>query len=149
MNNVLVVKEHFDEEFMEVYMLSPDDKKAAEQAKALFLADVEEEKRESPSFDENNTWWDDTGAYGQIAWDFGKATYDVTNAEKLPERIGVEHPAYFKSDEPEFIGQFMDVFEDFLEKHKDELTDQDGVILTGSKYDELASQIKTLINNWK
>lgn len=59
-------------------------------------------------------------------------------------------------DKPEFIGQLIDVFEDFLdekgivieneEREGDE--DEDEAIIYGSDYDEIADGIREIISRW-
>ncbi len=61
-----------------------------------------------------------------------------------------------ENDRPEFLGQIMDVFEDFLEAkgvhlpdtRKKECGDDHVVILTGSDYDSLSSKISQMMVNW-
>ena len=59
------------------------------------------------------------------------------------------------SDLPEFIGQMIDVFEDFLEERDIELSnedraqDPDAAIIYGDDYDTLQSGIESILKNWK
>lgn len=77
--NVLVVHELYDEEVVEVYQLSNDQQKAQKQARQMFLTDVAIEKSENGFVDEDSTYWDDFGQFGQIVWRDGRrATYHVT-----------------------------------------------------------------------
>lgn len=86
-HNVLVVKEHYDDEEVEVFDLSDDEKKAEEQARKMFFQDVQEEEAEGHTrIDENNTWWDQEESRGQIMWaDNTRATYDVTYTSTIKE----------------------------------------------------------------
>lgn len=84
--NVLVIKEHYDEEEVVVYRLPEDETEAAKAAKKIFFEDLEVEKAECASdIDVNNTWWDDASETGQLQWNLYdangilcRATYDVT-----------------------------------------------------------------------
>ena len=57
-------------------------------------------------------------------------------------------------DEPEFIGQLIDVFEDFLDgkgveiKNSEREGDEDEAIIYGSDYDEVADGIREIISRW-
>lgn len=61
-----------------------------------------------------------------------------------------------ENDRPEFLGQIMDVFEDFLEAKGVHLSDAgekecngDHVaILTGSDYDSISAKISQIMTNW-
>lgn len=53
-----------------VYLLSNSWTEARRQAKELFLADVETERQEESSMDENMTYWDDDADYGIITLGF-------------------------------------------------------------------------------
>ena len=67
-----------------------------------------------------------------------------------------EHPVIELSadDEPEFVGQLIDVFEDFLgEKgitiaNDEREGDDDEAIIYGSDYDEIADGIREIISRW-
>ena len=53
-------------------------------------------------------------------------------------------------DRKEFIGQIIDVFEDFLEQHNvviKNVEDTDAIIF-GADYDSLSIKINNLINQW-
>ena len=62
-----------------------------------------------------------------------------------------------KNNIPELIGQFIDIFEDFLyekgieiknpEREDDE--NEDAAIIYGSDYDRLAEPIKNTLVNWE
>lgn len=60
-----------------------------------------------------------------------------------------------ESDLPEFVGQIIDIFEDFLEDrdiklpNKDRDQDPDAAIIYGDDYGELQSDIESLLKNWK
>ena len=84
--NVLVIRDLFDSFADEtlVYLLSNDISEAKRQAKELFFADVETEKQEESSLDENQTFWDDDGEYGQITWSSGRAIYEIALVNDLP-----------------------------------------------------------------
>ena len=62
-------------------------------------------------------------------------------------------------DRPEFVGQIIDIFEDFLEEkgvklpvEEDEMYDADGdenrAIIYGSNYDELQASIEDRLREW-
>lgn len=61
-----------------------------------------------------------------------------------------------KTDEAEFIGQFIDVFEDFLDSKgicidnadRDE-DDDNAAIIYGDDYDILADEILSVLHNWE
>lgn len=61
-----------------------------------------------------------------------------------------------KTDEAEFIGQFIDVFEDFLDSKgicidnadRDE-DDDNAAIIYGDDYDILADEILSILHNWE
>lgn len=67
-----------------------------------------------------------------------------------------EQPVIELSDDdaPEFIGQIVDVFEDFLDEKGIEIenSEKDGdegdAIIYGSDYDEIAEGIKEIISRW-
>lgn len=83
---VLVITDSFDglaDESL-VYLLSNDISEAKRQAKELFLADVETEKQEESTMDENQTFWDDEEEYGQIVWYSGRAIYEIALVNDLP-----------------------------------------------------------------
>ena len=67
-----------------VYLLSNSWSEARRQAKELFLADVETERQEESSMDENLTYWDDDADYGIITWTSGSATYEMALVNDLP-----------------------------------------------------------------
>ena len=65
-----------------------------------------------------------------------------------------------KTEEPEFIGQFIDVFEDFLDSKgisidnadRDadrDADDDDAAIIYGDDYDILADEILSVLHNWE
>ena len=68
-----------------------------------------------------------------------------------------ETEAINENDRPEFLGQIMDVFEDFLEAKRVHFSDAgekecngDHVaILTGSDYDSISAKISQIMTNWK
>lgn len=87
--NILVIKELYGEEEVNVYELPNDEKEAAEVAKTLFNHDLEEERENSSDVDENNTFWDDETQNGQIQWislsepsGLRRTTYDITSIKK-------------------------------------------------------------------
>lgn len=61
-----------------------------------------------------------------------------------------------QTDEAEFIGQFIDVFEDFLDSKgicidnadRDE-DDDNAAIIYGEDYDILADEILSVLHNWE
>ena len=61
-----------------------------------------------------------------------------------------------QTDEDEFIGQFIDVFEDFLDSKgicidntdRDE-DDDNAAIIYGEDYDILADEILSVLHNWE
>lgn len=61
-----------------------------------------------------------------------------------------------QTDEAEFIGQFIDVFEDFLDSKgicidnadRDE-DDDNAAIIYGEDYDILADEILSVVHNWE
>ncbi len=61
-----------------------------------------------------------------------------------------------QTDEAEFIGQFIDVFEDFLDNKgicidnadRDE-DDDNAAIIYGDDYDILADEILSVLHNWE
>ena len=61
-----------------------------------------------------------------------------------------------QTDEAEFIGQFIDVFEDFLDSKgicidnadRDE-DDDNAAIIYGEDYDILADEILSILHNWE
>lgn len=59
-----------------------------------------------------------------------------------------------EDDEPEFIGQLIDVFEDFLDEkgitieNEEREGDEDDAIIYGSDYDEVADGIREIISRW-
>jgi hypothetical protein len=67
-----------------------------------------------------------------------------------------EQPVIELSDDdaPEFIGQIVDVFEDFLDEKGIEIenSEKDGdegdAIIYGSDYDEIADGIREIISRW-
>lgn len=70
-----------------------------------------------------------------------------------------EHKKYAVSpeDKPEFIGQIIDIFEDFLEERgglsqpnyeKDEDEEDTNVNIYGSDYDQLYEKITDTLQNW-
>lgn len=73
-----------------VYLLSNSWTEARRQAKELFLADVETERQEESSMDENMTYWDDDADYGIITWASGSATYEIALVNDLPSFTGEE-----------------------------------------------------------
>lgn len=85
--NVLVIHDLFDDPEVEVFELSENNDKAKEQARKIFDEDLKTEQKEgSVPIDENNTWWDKEGSYGQITWvNNTRATYDVTFTSKIPQ----------------------------------------------------------------
>ena len=50
------------------------------------------------------------------------------------------------ADTPEFIGQIIDIFEDFLAKKPG--YDKNDVIIVGSDYDTLSAQLTAMMQNW-
>ena len=70
---------------------------------------------------------------------------------EMKEQPVIELPA---EDESEFIGQIVDVFEDFLEEkgitiaNEEKEGDDDDAIIYGSDYDEIADGIKEIISRW-
>jgi hypothetical protein len=81
---------------------------------------------------------------------------------KIAKEYGVpvteikEQPAIELSedDEPEFIGQLIDVFEDFLDEkgitieNEEREGDEDDAIIYVSDYDEIADGIREIISRW-
>lgn len=67
-----------------------------------------------------------------------------------------EQPVIELSDDdaPEFIGQIIDVFEDFLDEkgiaieNEEREGDEDESIIYGSDYDEIADGIREIISRW-
>lgn len=67
--------------------------------------------------------------------------------------------AVTSEDRPEFIGQIIDIFEDFLEKkrinidndEKDDpaLNEGDAAIIYGTDYGDLQTDLENLMINWK
>ena len=63
----------------------------------------------------------------------------------------IELPA---EEEPEFVGQIVDVFEDFLDgkgitiENSEREGDDDEAIIYGSDYDEIADGIREIISRW-
>lgn len=56
-----------------------------------------------------------------------------------------------KEDTPEFIGQIIDIFEDFLEEKGVQLNfeeSDDEVVLYGNDYDSLSDKIKNMLKAW-
>ena len=83
--NVLVITDRNNFEFGSiVYLLSNSWTEARRQAKELFLADVETERQEKSSLDENLTYWDDDADYGIITWASGSAIYEMALVNDLP-----------------------------------------------------------------
>lgn len=70
---------------------------------------------------------------------------------EMKEHPVIELPA---EDESEFIGQIVDVFEDFLEEkgiiiaNDEKDGDEDDAIIYGSDYDEIADGIREIISRW-
>ena len=83
---VLVITDRFEGPI--VYLLSNSWTEARRQAKELFLADVEIERQEESSLDENLTFWDDDADYGIITWASGSATYEIALVNDLPSPNG-------------------------------------------------------------
>lgn len=60
-----------------------------------------------------------------------------------------------KRDTPEFIGQIIDLFEDFLEVKKvdlhnpERIGDEFAAIIYGTDYDEVRNQIFETLKNWE
>lgn len=61
-----------------------------------------------------------------------------------------------QTDEVEFIGQFIDVFEDFLDSKgisidnaDRDADDDDAAIIYGEDYDILADEILSILHNWE
>ena len=59
-----------------------------------------------------------------------------------------------KNLEDEFVGQIIDIFEDFLESKDIKLentdkTDEDAAIIYGSDYFEIEDRIMSMLRNWK
>lgn len=61
-----------------------------------------------------------------------------------------------QTDEAEFIGQFIDVFEDFLDSKgisidnaDRDADDDDAAIIYGDDYDILADEILSVLHNWE
>ena len=61
-----------------------------------------------------------------------------------------------KNLEDEFVGQIIDIFEDFLESKGIELEntnktgdDEDAAIIYGSDYFEIEDRIMSMLRNWK
>jgi len=86
------------------------------------------EELSDASDDEITNWLSDQTGWLVIGWNYEE------EEEQEPD--------------PEFVGQLVDVFEDFLEKHKDELDTSEGVILAGSKYDELSAGLSEVSRRW-
>lgn len=57
-----------------------------------------------------------------------------------------------KEDEIEFVGQLIDIFDDFLEERgivlNDEDSEEDTAIIHGDDYFELEGKILDTLNNW-
>ena len=88
---VLVITDRFEGPI--VYLLSNSWIEARRQAKELFLADVEIERQEESSLDENLTFWDDDADYGIITWASGSATYEIALVNDLPSPNGKQQSA--------------------------------------------------------
>lgn len=83
--NVLIITDRDSFEFESiVYLLSNSWSEARRQAKELFLSDVETEKQEKSSLDEDLTFWDDDADYGMITWASGSASYTMALVNNLP-----------------------------------------------------------------
>ena len=83
--NVLIITDRDSFEFESiVYRLSNSWSEARRQAKELFLSDVETEKQEKSSLDEDLTFWDDDADYGMITWASGSASYTMALVNNLP-----------------------------------------------------------------
>lgn len=60
-----------------------------------------------------------------------------------------------KNLENEFVGQLIDIFEDFLESkdimldNPDRIDEDDAAIIYGSDYDEIEDRIVSTLRNWK
>lgn len=60
-----------------------------------------------------------------------------------------------EKDKAEFLGQIIDIFEDFLEDkginipNEDRDQDEDGAIIYGEDYDVLRSQIESTLVAWE
>ena len=68
-----------------------------------------------------------------------------------------------KAEVPEFVGQVIDIFNDFLAEHgitRNDLGNQESVdpldesdheysvVIYGSQYDEIAGSVKSMLENW-
>lgn len=89
----------------------------------------------------------------------------IVDPQKVEERFIVPHflsmPPISKDDKAEFVGQIIDVFEDFLFEKEIEIpngeketyfpdeNDEKLSIIFGSDYDYIADKIKEIISNWK
>ena len=84
--NVLIITDRDSFEFESiVYLLSNSWSEARRQAKELFLSEVETEKQEKSSLDEDLTFWDDDADYGMITWASGFTTkYVLALVNNLP-----------------------------------------------------------------
>lgn len=87
-------------------------------------------------------------------WDSGKkCLYGYW--EKRGENMKKESCKIKPEEKAEFIGQIIDVFEDFLEEKGIEVLNdekegtENEAIIYGSDYGNISTEIETLLNNWK
>ena len=72
-----------------------------------------------------------------------------------PDRQGILKEPLTQADKEEMCGQFIDLFEDFLEERnvcfgdpKEKDTSEKDAVITGDDYDELKQNIESLLVNW-
>lgn len=72
-----------------------------------------------------------------------------------PDRQGILKEPLTQADKEEMYGQFIDLFEDFLEERnvcfgdpKEKDTSEKDAVITGDDYDELKQNIENLLVNW-
>lgn len=72
-----------------------------------------------------------------------------------PDRQGILKEPLTQADKEEMYGQFIDLFEDFLEERnvcfgdpKEKDTSEKDAVITGDDYDELKQNIESLLVNW-
>ena len=79
-NNYLVIHYLMDDDEVVLFKLSDDINTAVSSAKKKWREEIQKGKDAGDKFDMNQTWWDDSDGYGQVAYADGtRTTYDIVD----------------------------------------------------------------------